>query len=306
MEKYDNYISKRFLRYALRRLRLTTELSIPIPNFLKMRQDPVILLGMHRSGTTMLSNIFSDIGIHMGHHSGRLNEADFFLDVNLMLMELYHCHWDYPKNMMLIKDSYFHTISNVSNELNRWVNSFRFLSRYVGFKKSTKFYQTGIAWGWKEPRTTVTWPFWHFVFESAKFVFIYRNGIDVAESLRKAEINSAHALGGVHTSLRATTLQGAFEIWEEYNEIHHSFKKSFPSAKLLEVCYEDLLLEPTPFLKKILDFIGLEVSESKLLQISSKIDSSRRFSFLNDERLYSFYKKNLHSPWIRRLSYQNI
>jgi hypothetical protein len=272
-----------------------------------MRQDPIILLGMHRSGTTLLSKIFSGFGIHMGSGNGRLNEANFFLDLNILLLEIYHAFWDYPLNMRYVISNNFNSNLHVVNELRRWINSFRFFKNYVGFRNYSCFYKRKTtAWGWKEPRTTVTWPLWFHVFKSPKFVFIYRNGIDVAESLRKAEKNSDKLLGGRNVSFRATTLEGAFKIWEEYNKVYYRFKQKMPSAKIIEVRYEDLLKDPLNKLNEIIDFIDIKINKEIMLQASQEIDSSRRYSFLKNDRLFKFYKIKKNNFWLNKFGYNNI
>lgn len=161
-------------------------------------------------------------------------------------------------------------------------------------------------WGWKDPRTTITWPFWLSVFESPKFIFIYRNGIDVAESLRKAEKNSANALGGLNASLRATSLEGSFNIWEEYNQIHYHFKKKYPSIKILEICYEDLLLNPIDKLSEILTFIGKSEKKEKLIETARKINPERRYGFVGNEELKKYYKEKNENYWIQTFGYNDI
>jgi hypothetical protein len=304
MNNIKNNISKRIFWNSLSRVKMLTELRIPLPSNFKMRQDPIILLGMHRSGTSLLSKILGQFGIHMGNRLGKLNETNFFLDIDILLLELFHGFWDYPLSMENIFQNNSKAIKNINFELRNWINSYRFYKNYVGIRNFKKFYlERATPWGWKNPRSTVTWPFWFDVFKSPKFIFIYRNGIDVAESLRKAERLSEKYIGSRHSSLRATTLNGAFKIWEEYHKVYFGFKENFPSAKIIEICYEDLLLDPIKKLNEINDFAKINVDPNLINKLSKNINSTRRFSFLKNDKLYKFYEKKLNNFWLNKLGY---
>ena len=45
-----------------------------------------------------------------------------------------------------------------------------------------------INWGWKDPRTTITFPIWLQVFPKAKILHILRNGVDVAISIYRRSL----------------------------------------------------------------------------------------------------------------------
>ena len=307
MQNQKDNIEKRIFRNVFSKGKLMIELGIPLPNSFKMRDDPVVLLGMHRSGTTLMAKILEDLNVHMGHRNGKLNESEFFLNINLIIFELFHAFWDFPSNLGNYLEPGVYSSKKISELICKWVNSYRFLKSYVGFKNRKKFYNSPkIPWGWKDPRTTVTWPIWFNIFNSSKFVFIYRNGVDVAESLRKAEHHSDQLIGGRHSSRRAMTLQGGFDIWEEYNTLYLNFKQKYSSAKTIEICYEELLADPNQKLKKIINFIGLDVSLKKLNDTVEKIDSSRKFNFTKNEELYKFYQKNSQHPLMKRFGYDKI
>jgi hypothetical protein len=304
MNKRRNNISKRIFWNSLSRVKMLTELQIPLPPNFKMRQDPIILLGMHRSGTTLLSKILGQFGIHMGNRLGKLNETNFFLDIDLLILELFHSFWDYPLSIKNIFKNNSIAVKNITFELQNWINSYRFYKNYVGIRNFKKFYfEKSAPWGWKDPRSTITWPFWVKIFNSPKFIFIYRNGIDVAESLRRAESFSENYLGSRHSSLRATTLSGAFKMWEEYHEVYFGFKENCSSAKIIEICYEDLLSDPIKKLTEIRNFAKLNVDSNLIEKLSKNINSTRKFSFLKNDKLYEFYKSKKNNYWLNKLGY---
>jgi hypothetical protein len=272
-----------------------------------MRNDPIVLLGMHRSGTTLLAKILLEFNVHMGHRNGKLIEAEFFTNINSIILELFHAFWDFPSNVEYYLEPDGYPSRKISDLLYKWMNSLRFFKSYVGVKNYRKFYNSsGIVWGWKDPRTTITWPLWLNIFKSPKFIFIYRNGVDVAESLKKAEKNSQKFIGARNSSLRAISLEGGFDIWEEYNNIYKNLKKKFFCENIIEICYEELLSNPNDKLKEIIDFIEIDVSKRQLTETSAKIDASRMFSFTKNERLYEFYKEKRKNPLMKKLGYDKI
>jgi hypothetical protein len=44
-----------------------------------------------------------------------------------------------------------------------------------------------MAWGWKDPRNSITLPVWLKLFPDARVIHIVRNGVDVAESLYRRQ-----------------------------------------------------------------------------------------------------------------------
>ena len=65
----------------------------------KAHRAPVILLGMHRSGTTMMSRLLETLGLFQGSRLEENHEATFFMNVNKALMLRIHGHWDHPAPM---------------------------------------------------------------------------------------------------------------------------------------------------------------------------------------------------------------
>ncbi len=56
--------------------------------------SPIIVAGMHRSGTTLLSNILQRSGLFMGNRQDSHGEAFFFLRLNEWILSQTHCSWD--------------------------------------------------------------------------------------------------------------------------------------------------------------------------------------------------------------------
>jgi len=82
-------------------------------NDLKQMQ-PIIIIGMHRSGTSMISRIFEDLGVFMGHIKDSNNEAIFFRKINNKIFKSCYTNWEYP--------NYTHEYIHNKSFVNKWIN----------------------------------------------------------------------------------------------------------------------------------------------------------------------------------------
>ena len=62
---------------------------------------PVIVAGMHASGTTLLSRIVQRCGVFMGAEKNENEEAEFFRGINQQVLALTEASWDEPETFVL-------------------------------------------------------------------------------------------------------------------------------------------------------------------------------------------------------------
>lgn len=93
-------------------------------------------------------------------------------------------------------------------------------------------------WGWKDPRTSITAPFWVGAVPDLKFVICLRHPSAVAASLSRR-----------HHTPRPNGL----ELWEIYNR---HLLSNVPRERRLIVSFQAVLADPVKALKRILDFAG--------------------------------------------------
>lgn len=151
-------------------------------------RSPIIIIGMHRSGTSMITNMLRELGLFIGWELESNNEAIFFLERNEKILNACNGSWDNP---MVIEYLINHSEmeDKVTDRLIKELSSFQILS-YLGPKLYLKYksvFKLDFPWGWKDPRNTVLLPLWLNIFPRAKIIHIYRNGIDVAQSLATRE-----------------------------------------------------------------------------------------------------------------------
>ena len=66
---------------------------------------PVIIIGMHRSGTSMISDILQHLGVFMGADLEYHSESRFFSRLNGWMFYQAGATWDNPYNFKFITDN---------------------------------------------------------------------------------------------------------------------------------------------------------------------------------------------------------
>ncbi|MCX7770388.1 MAG: sulfotransferase [Proteobacteria bacterium] len=244
-----------------------------------MKSWPLIIIGMHRSGTTMLSKILENLGIFMGAKKEINNEATFFIKINDWILRQFNASWDQPYNMNFVDDE---IIKHLSKVLLRPIRDFRAIE-FLGIKYFLKYRdlrKLNIPWGWKDPRTTFTIDIWKDIFKNAKILHIYRNPLDVAESLRKREeklsANFKMTLSkhikeiimkgkiGYASSFRLRNIKEGILLWKQY--IEKAFSLNNNTKNILHIKYEDLLTEPEKYLDKIFSSNNFLINRTILIK----------------------------------------
>lgn len=271
-----------------------------------MMRQPIIFIGMHRSGTSMLGQLLDSLGLFSGVSKDENNEAIFFQYLNDWLLRQCGGRWDTPSSIEYLWGN---------EELLALTEDYvRFLldsPRAIQFLGLRRYIQTGgitrlhIPWGWKDPRNTFTLPFWLRIFPDAKVIYIERHGVDVAQSLRtRGKEVQAYATQkyrkyqkivpffpkreGFVDSSRCLSLQGGFSLWQEYVDQSAKVIQHLGESRVLKLKYEDLLENPVTHLRMCAEFCEFDVSDQKLESLTASIDSSRAYSYRNDPELRNF------------------
>lgn len=144
-----------------------------------------VVMGMHRSGTSAIAGLLHDNGITMGEDSSFYprpspeNPKGFYEDVRfrnindelLKCNHLYVDDWDVPEDAPF-RDATAEIFENARTLITEMQD------RYPN-------------WGWKDPRTCLTWPFWATVLDSlgllreTKIIGTTRDPSRIAKSMIK-------------------------------------------------------------------------------------------------------------------------
>jgi hypothetical protein len=269
--------------------------------------SPIIILGMHRSGTSMVTGMLGELGLFIGANKDNNDESNFFQRMNDWALKQAGGSWDNPE---MIDD-----LLGNSSVRELVLDYFRFSLHsprrlfFLGWRNylaSQRLEIMTTPWGWKDPRNTYTLPLWLDLFPEAKVIHIYRNGIDVAESLRVrwhkdlAHVQRAyqrqkpfHALlpklRTFPLSVRCSDLEQGFKLWEDHLKRAQLHVKAL-GDRATEVKYEDFLAHPFEHLRQLTDFSGLNVTDATLRRITSQVKGSRAQAYKKNKDLLSFSK----------------
>jgi hypothetical protein len=285
--------------------------------------QPVILLGMHRSGTAMIARLLDELGLFQGAELQEDHESVWFLDINDRLLERVNAAWDHPSPIRGFLDNaraFDLTLRCLEEDFSsKSTREFLGMRRSVEFRSLAKY---GRPWGWKDPRTIFTLPRWLKLFPGAKLLYIHRNGIDVARSLmvreqreldrRIEEFEDKSGTGkrsklqraGFKGSARCLTLEGGFSLWEEYVAEAERLLAAVSHPRLV-VKYEDFLADPPGQLSPLAAFCGIETGDAALHKAIQRVqvDPARANAFTGDPAIAAFHERVKSTRWMQHYGY---
>lgn len=266
------------------------------------RTQPLIIIGMHRSGTSLAVRLLTVVGMHMGYQLSRDAEAVFFQKLNRRIYHTVGVKWGYVDPLIQAMESreFIDEQTKAMRKalfmekrlLNREIKISEFFGPFLwkDVKENKK-----VHWGWKDPRTTITFPIWLKIFPQAKVLHMLRNGIDVAISTHrrslKQERNIIKRTFPLDFSPITLDFAYCFQLWETYVSFVLDHKNLMPDDRYLEIRYEDLLSEPEKNLRKIADFSAHPIQEEKLSTAIKQVDQGR----LNNSKFAENYQHQIPS-----------
>jgi len=292
---------------------------------IKCVRQPVIIMGMARSGTSLIAGRLNRLGLFLGHNKiGDDEEATFFFRLNAIMLRRLHGEFDNPAPMRyFLKDS--NAVAMTVRCLEADVASYRIIS-YLGLRQYLKYRSLqgyDKSWGWKDPLNTITLPLWLKLFPGAKIIYIVRNGVDVAASLvdwhrkivakrerknqsvfKRLSLRRNIELSGFKGAARCLFLEGSFSLWEEFVAQAEETLGQIDNARVT-VKYENFLADPRSHLSDLCRFCGLETTSEKSMDEAAKsINVNRSRAFLSDPQLLRFYGNVKNSPWMLHYGYR--
>ena len=152
-----------------------------------------MIVGMHRSGTSLLASILQHAGLFIGDEllpPSDTNKKGYFENV-----DFYNFHIKAYKTLSLNVDGWdLQTVGKLYKEMDEEARKI--------VEKNTR-----EEWGWKEPRTTLFLKYWENIIPNLKYIFVYRDPWDVADSLFRRATDQKVLADPIH----------AFKTWDFYN-----------------------------------------------------------------------------------------
>ena len=204
-------------------------------------KGPVCVLGFGRSGTSLAMRLLNLMGVDIGPEADLVPpveaenprgywEPRWILELNDEILAMLGTDWWHPLR------------AEPGWERRPEFDSLRERARGMLEKK----FGSAPLWGWKEPRTTLTLPFWRELIPNARYVICMRSPADAISSLqRRPEPNLPIRTWG--------------DLWLEYTI--RALDETRGQPRLL-VFYEDLLGDSRGQIARIASFLGLDPIEA--------------------------------------------
>jgi hypothetical protein len=196
--------------------------------------SPVIVLGMHRSGTSMLTGSLEAAGVLLGevnnaapHNRKGNKEHEGVRRLNDRIMERYGADWKSPPYQKL-------PLTWTEEEFAE------------GLSQTASLANSGRVWGFKDPRTIWTLEGWLSLYPGARLIGVFRHPVAVRNSLLARP-------GALQIPEEA-----ALALWERTNRRLLSLKQQlgFPLLHFSETDLEGRFMAPlTAFTRSL----GLDV-----------------------------------------------
>lgn len=197
-------------------------------------QEVICVLGMHRSGTSLLTRILNLLGMNLGPAQVLTTEPVAANPTG---------YWEHSE-LTLISDA---ILKRYGGDWHRppalpqnWENDAALDDLRRRAKQIIQDQFAGVAlWGWKDPRTCLTLPFWQRLLPDMRYIVCLRNPVAVARSLERRD-----GLSG----------QESFRLWLTYvsSALHRTEGKT-----RLVVFYEDLMNDGLGELPRLAEYLGV-------------------------------------------------
>lgn len=189
--------------------------------------SPVLILGMHRSGTSCLAGCLQENGLYLGsvplkgqkYNPKGNRENRRVRDLNDQLLKFNDGRWNAPPRQL------------------RWTAEHGAI-RDIHLASLAR--QAALHWGIKDPRFLITLPFWQTSRHRFRYVASFRHPLKVAASL-----NDRNGL----------SLQQGVDLWLKYNR---ALAALLTSTTVLLICFDAPEGEYRDVLKQISDELNLD------------------------------------------------
>lgn len=215
----------------------------------------VAVIGMHRSGTSMVTRMLSLCGLHLGpaeqlsgasasNPTGHFEQTQMLL-VNDVVLDRLGLAWDHVPAL----------------PPEGWASDPALDDLAARARDIVGVFGSEQDWGWKDPRTSLTLPFWErAIGEPARVVTCVRNPLDVAASLM--------ARGGMSP-------RHAFALWHAYSESAVELARTRTG---IISHYDAYFHDAGRELARVCAAIELTPTEAQLAQAAASADRSHRHS----------------------------
>ncbi len=237
----------------------------------------VVVLGMHRSGTSIVAGVLHKLGVNMGKNFLNANPGNvygYYENVNFVELN---------KKILGHKDN---TVLGVPPQEEILSKDKLFLAKIKNLIKQ----EESEIWGWKDPRTCLTIDLYLPYLINPYFILCFRNPLDVAYSLQKRD--NLDILEGLNLCLL-------------YDNRITNFVQKNRNLKYLFLSYGKLINNPEDSIQEIINFLNINVDIKLYNQAINFINPSKTYKkfyilkyylkqlILHPEKLFKYFKNNV-------------
>lgn len=247
-------------------------------------QSNIIVLGMHRSGTSLIASLVDKLGFYNGGNENLMPPAEdnplgFFeyiplVEMNKDLLEEAGGSWLIPPQ---------------SDKLEELARHPGYIKRANNLIKSLN--AVGQQWYLKDPRLIYTWPFWKHFIRNPRVLYVIRHPESVAASLSKRDGMSQR--------------QGR-NFWLLNAKLASDVIADLPVNDLYSIDYDSLLESPEEILADFVSFLFTKNHSIDLGELMSTIKKNLRHNAglknINDENVEAVWQ-NLKSGQYSNIHY---
>jgi hypothetical protein len=218
---------------------------------MKNTNPGICLAGMHRSGTSMVARVLHDCGLYLGPQEElgfdasdgeRHWENIRFVALNEKILNRLGGAWHNPPKLP------------AGWECKPEVQSLTLPAK----KLIAMLSRDHQLWGWKDPRNSLTVPFWRALIPELKVVICVRNPLETSRSLQAR--GDAIAMG-------------AFQLWLTY---YRELLVALPPERRVVTHYESYFPDPADELLRVANAINLKVSPGTIHDAGAGVDDNLR------------------------------
>jgi hypothetical protein len=204
----------------------------------------VCIAGMHRSGTSLVGQILHSCGPYLGAYRQLAASAADNLDG----------YWEHPDFHQLNDDilSHFGGGWDLAPSLPAgWEDLPELEPLRQRARELIGQFDDQPFWGWKDPRSALTMPFWRRLIPGLKVVICVRNPLEVAQSLSRRGMSS---------------LAFGLRLWQTYYE---RLLATVPLQDRIVTHYETYFLDAAAETKRLLTWLGIPAELTIIQRVCS-------------------------------------
>lgn len=206
---------------------------------------------MHRSGSSMVARILEKLGVYLGEEQDFIEkqvdnpdgywENRAFIYINERLLHVFGIAWDFVPQLPTTWQQLPKLDPLLYNDAINLIDRFKH-HHY---------------WGWKDPRNSLTLPFWQGLLPELKIIVCVRSPIDVHRSLWKRGYSSPTF---------------SFNLWKTYYESITQSVIRTDTRSVLVCHYENFFTQPEVEVERISRFLAMDITDDQKQQASASIN----------------------------------